>query len=47
VLLNDPVRNKATAFTLEERRRHGLEGLLPQTVEEPRPAAGPISWRRR
>jgi malate dehydrogenase (oxaloacetate-decarboxylating)(NADP+) len=32
-LLNDPVRNKGTAFTLEERREYGLEGVLPQAVE--------------
>ena len=32
-LLNDPVRNKGTAFTLEERRRYRLEGLLPYAVD--------------
>ena len=32
-LLDDPVLNKGTAFTVAERRKHGLEGLLPATVE--------------
>jgi malate dehydrogenase (oxaloacetate-decarboxylating)(NADP+) len=32
-LLDDPVRNKGTAFTLKERRKYGLEGLLPPSVE--------------
>jgi malate dehydrogenase (oxaloacetate-decarboxylating)(NADP+) len=32
-LLNDPVRNKGTAFTPDERRKFGLEGLLPRSVD--------------
>jgi len=31
-LLNDPTRNKGTAFTETERRAYGLEGLLPPAV---------------
>jgi malate dehydrogenase (oxaloacetate-decarboxylating)(NADP+) len=32
-LLNDPVRNKDTAFTPDERKRLGLEGLLPAPTD--------------
>ncbi len=32
-LLDDPVLSKGTAFTEAERKEHGLEGLLPPTVE--------------
>jgi malate dehydrogenase (oxaloacetate-decarboxylating)(NADP+) len=32
-LLNNPARNKGTAFTQDERQHYGLEGLLPGSVE--------------
>jgi fumarate hydratase class II len=32
-LLDDPIRSKGTAFSAEERRTLGLEGLLPYAVE--------------
>jgi malate dehydrogenase (oxaloacetate-decarboxylating)(NADP+) len=32
-LLDDPARNKGTAFTYDERRKYGLEGLLPYSVD--------------
>ena len=32
-MLQDHARNRDTAFTAEERRRFGLEGLLPHAVE--------------
>ncbi len=33
-LLNDPVHNRGTAFTEQERSAHHLEGLLPAAVDD-------------
>jgi malate dehydrogenase (oxaloacetate-decarboxylating)(NADP+) len=33
-LLDDPARNKGTAFTKAERQEYGLNGLLPEEVED-------------
>ncbi|MBB3695208.1 NAD-dependent malic enzyme [Sphingomonas sp. BK580] len=33
-LLTDPIRNRGTGFTQDERARFGLEGLLPTAVED-------------
>lgn len=36
-IINDPFKNKGTAFSAEERKQLGLEGLLPpyiQSIEE-------------
>ena len=32
-ILRDPRQNKGTAFTLEERKKYGLEGILPDQIE--------------
>ncbi|MDN7178712.1 NAD-dependent malic enzyme [Caballeronia sp. SEWSISQ10-4 2] len=32
-LLHDPIRNKGTAYTVQQRRELGIEGLLPPAVE--------------
>jgi malate dehydrogenase (oxaloacetate-decarboxylating)(NADP+) len=32
-LIRDPRNNKGTSFTLEERQKYGLEGILPDAVE--------------
>ncbi|MCG8914486.1 NAD-dependent malic enzyme [Actinokineospora sp. PR83] len=32
-ILNDPLRNRGTAFTVDERHRLGLVGMLPSAVE--------------
>ena len=34
-VLDDYIRNRDTAFSAEERRHFGLEGLLPHAVESP------------
>lgn len=32
-LLNNPFLNKGTAFTKEERKKYGIAGMLPSTVQ--------------
>ncbi len=32
-LLRDPRKNKGTAFTVEERKNYGLEGIIPDSIE--------------
>src|SRR4030095_9171545 len=32
-ILHDPRKNKGTAFTLSERRKYGITGILPDAVE--------------
>jgi hypothetical protein len=32
-LLHDPTRNQSTAFSEQQRKEHGLIGLLPPRVE--------------
>jgi malate dehydrogenase (oxaloacetate-decarboxylating)(NADP+) len=32
-LLRNPRKNKGTAFTLEERKNYGLEGIIPDSIE--------------
>lgn len=48
-LLRDPMRNKGTAFTSEERAALGLEGRLPSAVSTPaqqaRRAYEAIAWK--
>ena len=43
-ILNDPFKNKGTAFTIEERKKYGLLGLLPSCVRTPK-STGYINLR--
>lgn len=44
-LLRDPLLNKGTAFTAEERRELGLEGLLPTTLSNMKVQAARV-WKQ-
>lgn len=44
-LLQDPRKNKGTAFTKEERDKHGLNGLLPNVIETLDTQVSRVLWQ--